>query len=45
MLVRAWAHHDITDSLFGVSLSNGNNNGAIIGGGQVGSIANSTTSL
>ena len=32
----AWAHHDVTDSLFGVNFSNGNNNGVFIGGGQVG---------
>jgi outer membrane immunogenic protein len=32
----AWAHDDITDSLFGLNFSNGNNNGVFIGGGQVG---------
>src|SRR5258708_4693228 len=32
----AWAHHDWSDSTFGVNFSNGNSNGAFIGGGQVG---------
>jgi outer membrane immunogenic protein len=33
----AWAHRDVTDSLFGLNFSNGNNNnGVFIAGGQVG---------
>src|SRR6266404_5022589 len=33
----AWGHRNVTDSLFGLSLSNSvNNNGAFIGGGQLG---------
>jgi outer membrane immunogenic protein len=32
----AWVHGNITDSLFGLNFNNGNNNGAFIGGGQVG---------
>jgi outer membrane immunogenic protein len=32
----AWSHGDVTDSLFGLNFSNGNNNGVFIGGGQVG---------
>ncbi len=32
----AWAHRDVTDSLFGVNFNNGNNDGVFIGGGQVG---------
>jgi outer membrane immunogenic protein len=32
----AWAHNTITDSLFGLSFGNGNNNGVFVGGGQVG---------
>jgi outer membrane immunogenic protein len=32
----AWAHGDVTDRLFGLNFSNGNNNGVFIGGGQVG---------
>jgi outer membrane immunogenic protein len=32
----AWSHGDVTDSLFGLDFSNGNNNGVFIGGGQVG---------
>jgi outer membrane immunogenic protein len=32
----AWAHHDITDNLFGINFNDGNNNGVFIGGGQAG---------
>ena len=32
----AWAHRDVTDSLFGVNFNNGNNDGVFIGGGQLG---------
>lgn len=32
----AWFHSDMTDTLFFDNFSNGNNNGAFIGGGQVG---------
>jgi len=32
----AWAHSDVTDSLFGLNFSNGTNNGVFIAGGQVG---------
>src|SRR5260370_11148259 len=32
----AWAHRDVTDSLFGVNFTNGNNDGVFIGGGQLG---------
>src|SRR5450432_61149 len=32
----AWAHSDVTDSLFGLNFSNGTNNGVFIGGGQIG---------
>jgi outer membrane immunogenic protein len=32
----AWAHGNVTDSLFGLSFSNANNNGVFIVGGQVG---------
>jgi hypothetical protein len=32
----AWAHRNMTDSLFGLSFSNETNNGAFIGGGQIG---------
>jgi outer membrane immunogenic protein len=32
----AWAHRDVTDSLFGLNFSNGTNNGVFIGGGQIG---------
>ncbi len=32
----AWSHGDVTDTLFGLDFSNGNNNGVFIGGGQVG---------
>lgn len=32
----AWAHGDVTDSLFGLDFNNGSNNGVFIGGGQVG---------
>jgi outer membrane immunogenic protein len=32
----AWSHGDVTDALFGLDFSNGNNNGVFIGGGQVG---------
>jgi outer membrane immunogenic protein len=32
----AWAQRNATDSLLGLSFSNGNNNGAFIGGGQLG---------
>ena len=32
----AWSKHDLTDSLFGLNLSNVNDRGAFIGGGQLG---------
>jgi outer membrane immunogenic protein len=32
----AWAHRNVTDSLFGLNFSNGANNGVFIGGGQIG---------
>jgi len=32
----AWDQRNVTDSLFGLSLSNGNDKGAFIGGGQLG---------
>jgi outer membrane immunogenic protein len=32
----AWAHRNVTDSLFGLNFSNGTNNGVFIGGGQIG---------
>jgi outer membrane immunogenic protein len=32
----AWAHRSVIDSRFGLNFSNGNNNGAFIGGGQIG---------
>ena len=32
----AWAHRDVTVSLFGVNFNNGNNDGVFIGGGQLG---------
>jgi outer membrane immunogenic protein len=32
----AWAHGNVTDSLFGINFNNGSNNGVFIGGGQVG---------
>jgi outer membrane immunogenic protein len=32
----AWAHRDVTDSLFGVNFNNGNNDGVFMGGAQVG---------
>jgi outer membrane immunogenic protein len=32
----AWAHHNWSDSFFGLNFDNGNNNGVFIGGGQVG---------
>jgi outer membrane immunogenic protein len=32
----AWAHRDVTDSLFGVNFTNGNNDGVFIGGAQLG---------
>jgi outer membrane immunogenic protein len=32
----AWAHHNWSDSFFGVNFDGGNNNGVFIGGGQVG---------
>ena len=32
----AWANRDVTDTFLGVNFNNGNNNGAFIGGGQLG---------
>jgi hypothetical protein len=32
----AWNHQNVTDSLFGLSFSNASNDGAFMGGGQVG---------
>jgi outer membrane immunogenic protein len=32
----AWARRDVTDTFFGVNFNPGNNNGAFIGGGQLG---------
>jgi outer membrane immunogenic protein len=32
----AWRHDNVTDTLLGLNFSNGNNNGAFIGGGQLG---------
>src|SRR5262249_13635116 len=32
----AWAHRDVTDSLFGINFNNGNNDGVFIGGAQLG---------
>ena len=32
----AWAHRNVTDSLFGLNFSNGANNGVFVGGGQIG---------
>lgn len=32
----AWVHGNVTDTLFGLNFSNGNNNGVFIGGGQAG---------
>jgi outer membrane immunogenic protein len=32
----AWAHRNVTDSLFGPNLNNGTNNGVFVGGGQIG---------
>ena len=32
----AWMHRDVTDSLFGLTFGDGNNNGVFVGGGQLG---------
>jgi outer membrane immunogenic protein len=32
----AWVHRDVTDSLFGLTFGDGNNNGVFVGGGQLG---------
>ncbi len=32
----AWAHRDVTDTLFRANFNNGNDNGVFIAGGQVG---------
>jgi outer membrane immunogenic protein len=32
----AWAHRNVTDSLFGLNFNNGTNNGVFVGGGQIG---------
>jgi outer membrane immunogenic protein len=32
----AWNHQNVTDSLFGLNFSNASNDGAFMGGGQVG---------
>src|SRR5262249_45384506 len=32
----AWNHQNVTDSMFGLNFSNASNNGAFMGGGQVG---------